>query len=444
MRTRTVLMWSTAGLLGLFLLSLGSGWWALRKWPEESSPYVPAWLAWQIADFGNSEYEVAERVFKIDRYYHLEDIRLNTQDIAKRHAIIFHGLHGDKSSQLLALRLMQNDDSYVGNVDIKQGLFALTQSADEEVRTKARRQWLFGYDSGLKQLSHFSIESAEQEKTPLTPDQWIPSKEAVIALRLYTFMSAGYDHITPNKYLKIIKAHVNRLMSLASEGNRFSLDDRDNVLIFYVLFELYKINDDNELKSLLQKTLPSIVRDTEKIGRLWQTDTTTAILTALCLRNLFYWRINDNKETTVEIAWDSLRESLDSWLSQFKSEIPPWMSQGEIISATDMERWGAIYTGQYFLNRKDLYLYPTHIFALDPTTVYPLSRYFFCCSLYIGNNTHYRDQLKQHQKLLRNTQILTPNHGGDEGRWAARNNVSSEIETIFSLLELSFVYNHSN
>ena len=83
---------------------------------------------------------------------------------------------------------------------------------------------------------------------PPGPGSWIPDRIGSVGLELLSYLSAGYDHKTPNTYKKTVTVLIDTLLAAQSADGRMGTDARDHAIATLALAEAYAMTNDPRLK----------------------------------------------------------------------------------------------------------------------------------------------------------------------------------------------------
>lgn len=420
------------------LISLVGGWLALRRWPDAIGPHLPPGVAFRLASLGKAELTAARVCFD-ETDPHWIDHPLTAGQLAVRHALLNRALGGSRNDQVLALKLISHrwSDSSSDSLERNALVFALVSSSDDELRSLARERWSEGIDLGLRFTARLGTDIDASDLSPLAPDRWVAGPAATIAWRMDPFLNTGYDHRTPNKYQKRMRALMDRLLALEAGQGRFSPDERDNALALGALVELFAMTGDATLKPVVERCAAVISHDLIRRERAWQENTTQACLDSRCFRSLV-----DAGVLSDDIR-KPLRASFVTWLATRTTTAPPqWYARGVAIAATESERWGAVLAGRCWLNVQDKIQPASPVWLTDPTASSPFGRFLIRIGALIVTDPDWKAAFNQRTQTLANTQILTRDHLEPEGGWPARGEVSAMWESAFSYVECSMRWPH--
>lgn len=432
MKRPTLWLWCSAGLVGVALVVVFGGWWAIRRWPMDIGPHLPLSLAIRLAVMGEQEFKAAHWSF-----FHRRRPPVSASQISACNAALCQGLRNSRDEQLVVLRLLYThfEDTPLPATPERDALvFACTTSDDPEVRTLARLRWTEGTYRPHHYLKRHASEFGDNDRSPLSPDRWVTGRAAWIAWRMMVFSSLGYHHLKSSPYTKHLRAQLDLLLACEDGHGRFSADERDQAIVVQALADLLAITNDQGLRPLVERAAAVTGGDRARIEQLWLEDTTTACLTALCSMAL----------TQVDIPADHLREPLHAgfdawWASRTNTGPPPWFSRGLVVEATVTERWGAAIAGHWWCtgNGTDVASVAPATLLDDLTPCTPFGRWLTMLGAVATANPRWREPHQARQQSLDDTMVITPDHLGLEGSWPAHGNVSADWETVFSALELT-------
>jgi hypothetical protein len=92
---------------------------------------------------------------------------------------------------------------------------------------------------------------------PVAPD-YAPDRVGTTALVLSAFLGAGYDHQTPNRYRRKVRAAIEHLLCDQRSDGRFADDERDHALATQQICEAYAMTADPLLKDPCESALAAI------------------------------------------------------------------------------------------------------------------------------------------------------------------------------------------
>ena len=437
MKRPALWLWCSAGLVGVALVVVFGGWWAVRRWPYEIGPHLPPSLAIRLAGMGEKEFKAAQCRFLYDPSH-----PMSAAQIAACNAALCQGLRNSRDEQLIVLRLLYNyfEDVPIPATPERDALvFVCTTSPDPKVRNLARVRWTEGAFRPALFLKLRAAEISDNDHSPLSPDHWIAGRVAQIAWRMKVFTNHGHDHVTPSRYSKHLRMQLDLLLACEDGHGRFAADERDQAIAVTVLANLVGDTDDSVLKPVVRRAAAAIGDNRERLAQLWQNDTTTACLTAMCGMALSNAGIRDGA------LLEPLRSGFDAWwASRIKSAPPPWYAQGVVVEATVTERWGAAIAGNFWCASDGPGVAsiapPTLLDDLAPCS--PFGRYLVMLGALARTDPRWEAPFEKRQHHLFDTMIITPDHRGLEGTWPTGGALSAEWETVFNALELTSYWPH--
>lgn len=437
MRRTTLWLWITGGVLLAGAIAIFGGWWALRQWPDDLGPHLPPSLAYAMADWGPAESTAARACFGESLYWEENDF--TPAQANARNAVLCAELRGTREQQMAVLDFIPGGLYALLPTTAERDalVFALIDSSDQELRSRARTCWQTNGPTHTQMLRQLTPEP--DDRSPLSPDGWVAAPATAVAWQMLILQNSGYDHKVPTKYRNHLKNLLTQLSGSFSRHGPLLADPRDNAVALLAITDAYAMTNDPELKPVVERGRDTLLEDPQRLQRLWREDTTTAVLTAMVYRALLAAGITTSAMQSA--MHSSLSTGIDEWWAgDIAAEPPAWLAQGRPVHATVAERWGALVVSLGSLNR-----YPTQQsgFPENPPTWIaapgdntPFGRYLIRLGGFMPPGKQWDRAFEKRRDVLLANRLVTPDHQPPEGFWPETTEVSRTWETIFTLLEL--------
>lgn len=122
-------------------------------------------------------------------------------------------------------------------------------------------RWLKKHQSpnGSWNATKYYVNCQEQPKCEPGTDQAGNADVAMTGLSVLCFLSSGYDHITPSKYMKVVESGLNYLMSVENQNGLMGERNYEHAIATQALSEAYAMTNDHRLKEPAQKAVNLIL-----------------------------------------------------------------------------------------------------------------------------------------------------------------------------------------
>ena len=128
-----------------------------------------------------------------------------------------------------------------------------------------------------------------------------------------------------------------------------------------------------------------------------------------------------------------LHADMDAWLVEHTGALPPpWYARGEVVAATETERWAAAMLAGFWNGHHGAAPLVPPALASFPADCTPFGRVLIRLAAIIYEEPHWKAAFEQRSRLLDDSVIITPDHRGMEGLWPAHGAVSAEWDTVFN------------